>query len=1149
MASSAGTLELLAREFAEVLKPLERQLAGGRTDQLFAQLGLRLPGGLSAEAPLASAISSGATSAAALGPLIAQLTTAIDNDDTVQIVASGVDLVARIGDVIRAIDQVASSMDAVGAGFGGLSPQDRADIAAFAQALPRRLVEFLLVEYLEARMPDVVPALTLLGLVDRALEQGDPANPLKPPFIRRAVRLERIPDLASDPTRYFSDIYGWGTPGFDGLAFFQNLERFLDHFDFPVDLITAPGEPAILEAYLFALRANPAASPPGLVANLRFPATQDYERTHPLRAPWNLTVSARARFVADVEATLTPPLAVSIRPPDGTVEVDVTAGLKGEDTGNPILLLGQAGGTRLGATLVTAAAGFRASQGSGADHASGEPLITAEVKGGTLVIDLSEGDGFIQSILAGVDIESRFELKARWQPSTGLVLEGGAGIELVIPIHLNLGPVDIQTLYIVLAFGTEEPIRIEVTVAIAAAIGPLTVSVDRIGAAGIVEFPGDGKGNLGPVDLGFAFRPPEGLGVLVKAGPIGGGGFLAFDHANGRYAGMLQLEAAGIAVTAIGLLDTRLPGGQSGFSFLIIVSVELPPIQLGYGFTLNGVGGLGGIHRTVMTEVLRQGVRNGALNHIMFPRDPTRNAPQIISDLRSILPPALNRFVFGPFLKLGWGVPSLVTGNLGVVLELPDPFRILILGQLKVALPVAELAIVSLNLDVLGVIDFEQRLLSIDASLYDSRVGPFSVYGDMALRLSWGDPPVFALAIGGVHPQFRPPPGFPQLRRAAIEIGLGDNPRLTCQSYLALTANSLQTGSRIELYARAASFNIHGWVGFDALVIFVPFSFQVDINGGVELRRGTSIIAGIHLDAHLTGPGEWHAWGEACLSLLFFDVCVPFSVTIGTRQEQPVPSVNPWLQLEAALRNPRSWESGLPPAAFRAVSFTLPAGSTLTLVDPVGGLRGHQKVLPLNRKLAKLGEARIEGVDHFDVSQVRVGTAAVAHQATRDFFAAGSYQNLNDAEKLSRDSYEPMDAGVAIGAAAATNGFTRSVPVDYETIIIDAPEGPEAPLSQFVSRRLGRHALAAGSLVARAARVYDAHLTRTGREAARAVSLQVDLEEEGYVIAGTRDLAKADIVAATTKGQAMDALAAYLDAHPGQIGQWQVVPVGELEPA
>ena len=62
------------------------------------------------------------------------------------------------------------------------------------------------------------------------------------------------------------------------------------------------------------------------------------------------------------------------------------------------------------------------------------------------------------------------------------------------------------------------------------------------------------------------------------------------------------------------------------------------------------------------------------------------------------------------------------------------------------------------------------------------------------------------------------------------------------------------------------------------------------------------------------------------------------------------------------------------------------------------------------------------------------------HAPQRDFFAAGQYQNLSDAEKLSRDSYELMDAGVAIAANAVTRRRLRETPLVYETIVIDAPD-------------------------------------------------------------------------------------------------------------
>src|SRR6185436_6339701 len=107
------------------------------------------------------------------------------------------------------------------------------------------------------------------------------------------------------------------------------------------------------------------------------------------------------------------------------------------------------------------------------------------------------------------------------------------------------------------------------------------------------------------------------------------------------------------------------------FSLLIIITAEFETgIQLGFGFKLIGVGGLLGLNRTMRLQPLMEGVRTGAVNGIMFPRDVVANAPRIISDLRTIFPPKEGTFLIGPMAKLGWGA-GIVTLSLGVIIEIP----------------------------------------------------------------------------------------------------------------------------------------------------------------------------------------------------------------------------------------------------------------------------------------------------------------------------------------------------------------------------------------------------------------------------------------------------------------------------------------------
>ena len=92
-----------------------------------------------------------------------------------------------------------------------------------------------------------------------------------------------------------------------------------------------------------------------------------------------------------------------------------------------------------------------------------------------------------------------------------------------------------------------------------------------------------------------------------------GGGFVQLDPDKGRYVGMLELD-----IFDIGLTRDRDPGHQgrrrprpARARLLAPVAdrrVDLPPIQLGFGFTLIGVGGLAALNRRMDVAALLAGV-------------------------------------------------------------------------------------------------------------------------------------------------------------------------------------------------------------------------------------------------------------------------------------------------------------------------------------------------------------------------------------------------------------------------------------------------------------------------------------------------------------------------------------------------------------
>ena len=361
----------------------------------------------------------------------------------------------------------------------------------------------------------------------------------------------------------------------------------------------------------------------------------------------------------------------------------------------------------------------------------------------------------------------------------------------------------------------DEGLRLALAVTAGLKIGPLAATVERIGIQMLLKATEEGvAGSFGALNIGQGFKPPSGAGMSIAAGPVTGGGYLFFDPDNEQYAGILQLSFQAIGLTAIGLLTTRLPdpsgpagSTKKGFSLLIIITIDLPPIQLGYGFTLNGVGGLLGINRTMVVDVLRDGVRNRTVEAILFPKDPIARASEIISTLRSVFPPAEGRFVFGPMIKLGWGPNAIISLEACVILELMAPIKLVILGRVQIALPDKKDGILNLRLDIVGVIDFDRGEVSVDASLIDSRIAVFVITGDMAVRIGWGASKIFAIAAGGFHPKFLAPPGFPQLRRLAIALADSDNPRIRLETY----SRSRRTRSRWAPASTSTRRRIHPW--------------------------------------------------------------------------------------------------------------------------------------------------------------------------------------------------------------------------------------------------------------------------------------------------------------------------------------------------
>ncbi|HEY1963420.1 MAG TPA: DUF6603 domain-containing protein, partial [Acidobacteriaceae bacterium] len=570
----------------------------------------------------------------------------------------------------------------------------------------------------------------------------------------------------------------------------------------------------------------------------------------------------------------------------------------------------------------------------------------------------------------------------------------------------------------------------------------LAASVEGIGLQAALQFK---HGNLGPAQLDVSFLPPKGVGLSVNAGVVQGGGFLYIDTERGEYAGALQLEIADfLSVSAIGLISTKMPDGTSGFSLLIIISADFGPgIQLSFGFTLLAVGGLLGLNRTVLFQSLIEGIRTNAVQSIMFPQDIIANAPRIISDLRAIFPPQNGTFLIGPMAKIGWGEPTLISLSLGVIIEIP-PGDAAILGILRAALPADDVAILVLQVNFAGVLEFDKQRFYFYATLFDSHVLFITISGSMGVLFAYGDNANFVLSVGGFHPQFNPPPlPFPAPQRIAMDLINESFARIHADGYFAVTTNTVQFGSHSDFFFGFSACNVSGSSGFDALIQFSPFHFIAEISTQFSVQVFGVGVYGVGIDVSLAGPTPWHVHGTASLSFFFFSIDIGIDFTWGDNPDTTLPPIQVMPILTAEAQKPSNWKTALPPNLKLLVTLRQLDPSEADLVlHPAGTLQVSQRSIPLDLTIDKVGSQPPGDANQFAFSVA--GSVLTKVRDLQEPFAPSQFRNFDDATKLSQPAYVPQDSGIELaGSAALATATAITRPLRYDLTVIDKMSEPQ----------------------------------------------------------------------------------------------------------
>lgn len=630
----------------------------------------------------------------------------------------------------------------------------------------------------------------------------------------------------------------------------------------------------------------------------------------------------------------------------------------------------------------------------------------------------------------------------------GLYLGDGFGNErAVLPVRFSFPGVELREV----AFGIlrnpqRELTGFELTTSVAAKLGD-AVGLQVVGAGTVIDLNGVQDIHTMFDALPVTPRWADAIGLRIKAGPITGGGFIqrvertykveGQEVKRVEFGGALQLQILKFGVTAIVILS------PDPFSLVLVMGVRFPvAIELSFGFTLNGIGGILALDRGLDLQELKSGLKDHILDKMLFPDDPISEAPKLLDKVAHVFPPRTGGFVVGPIVELGWGSQAkFVKMKVGVVLALPDP-AIVILGSLRVQVPHEKAPITDIRADLFVAITPDYLMLS--ASMRDSKIAGFSIKGDLGLFIQWTGGGAFEFSVGGFHPEYEKltgsKPRLGEMERITLDLSPGGSKgpiKLIIKAYFAITAGSVQLGVDGRLSADFKIIAARAWVTLDMIFIWSPrFAFKVSLEVGVEVDLFGFTIASVMLRGSLEGTRPFKLAGHIKVDVWFLPT---FDKEVGpiTWGEEAAPAVAKVdvLQIAAsALAERDAWQATLPGHAAQLVTLAEVDDVAGLLAHPMAGLKVSQTQVPLGVKIQHVGAAPVSAdMVMLGMPEASTGEAAAISEL-RTPFAPGHYFALEGEALLARSGFEMMQGGCSIAAATTpVAGPAEAADVAYRT--------------------------------------------------------------------------------------------------------------------
>lgn len=717
----------------------------------------------------------------------------------------------------------------------------------------------------------------------------------------------------------------------------------------------------------------------------------------------------------------------------------------------------------------------------------------------TLIRPGLQNDPLLKKVMPGSPDPTTMEPTAVTLDSIdGLYLgdgEGAANERLVLPIQFNFPAVEIREVALgIVRNAAKEVTGLELTTVIAAKLGE-AVGL-QIGGAGVIIALDGPQTPAAMFPWAVSPRWPDAIGLRINAGPIKGGGYIerrvrVYGTGADRkelveFGGVIQLEILKVGVYAVTILS------PDPFSLVLVMGVRFPTaIELSFGFTFNGVGGLLALNRRVDSGELIKGMQTHFIDRVLFPDDPVAEAPKLLDQVAHVFPPYDGGFVVGPIIELGWGSQAkIVEAKLGLVLALPDP-KIILLGSVRIRAPSKVTPLTDFRCEVYGEISADRLLIM--ATLRDSKIAGIAVSGDLGLLIQWGGGGAFALSVGGFNPRYKDaPPDLKDLQRLTIDLSPPAVVKITVKAYFAVTAGAVMAGVRGDLNADVGVASAHAWLQLDMIFYWVPrFGFEIDLDLGISIEVFGASFASITFTGLLAGTTQWQVGGKATVDVWFLPTfhldLGPYSW--GDLPPSVEPEKSPLTLVQQALSAREAWKAVMPLAGDML--------ATLGRVDvdglvahPLAALEITQSQLPLETHIDRIGSAGVTANRvNLGLATTSAGPAGAVSTVTAPF-SPGQFLALSGEALLARSGFDQLPSGCRVGAATTpVSGTAGHGDVKWHTYFRDENK---APIESTFDPRMFAATLVAHGLAGRTlAERENPYLPRTanGSAASRGVSV------------------------------------------------------------